>query len=97
MSEKRKSIYEEIKQLTNDNPENYLVSSYAGKLGLRGKFIRDTNGKLIPVLLNIKNPKSPLPNWGIITDTSNGPKKEESKPTWYQRIFQKIDNSLSKL
>lgn len=91
MPEKKKDIYTEIEELTKDNPNNYLISSLTGQVSLRGKFVRDENGKLKPVLLNI-NQHQPLPQteWGTITDVTNGPKKEPAP--WYRRwlkIFSK--------
>lgn len=58
MEEKRWAIIEELEKVTEENASNFLSPSVYGQAKVKGKFIRDENGKLVPVLVKTKRQAS---------------------------------------
>lgn len=64
---------EEIIELTGENASYYMSQAMQGTIKIRGKFIRDAQGKLRPVLVKTgyqQNPPaqvlaSETPSWGV--------------------------------
>lgn len=54
MEEKKWALIEELEKLTEDNAADYLSPSIYGQAKIKGKFIRDETGKLVPVLVKTK-------------------------------------------
>jgi len=50
----------ELEKLTNDKAENYLSPSIHGQVKIKGKFIRDENGKLVPILVRTYEEATPV-------------------------------------
>lgn len=60
MERKRWVIVEEIEQLTEENANKFLSPSVYGQAKIKGKYIRDKNGKLLPVLVRVERQKVPM-------------------------------------
>lgn len=54
MAEKQWNIIEEVEKLTEENASNFLAPSVYGQVKIKGKFIRDEHGKLVPVLVKTR-------------------------------------------
>jgi len=60
MEEKEWAIIEELEKLTQENAANFLAPYMHGQAKVKGKYIRDENGKLIPVLVRTKRQAPPF-------------------------------------
>lgn len=60
MERKRWVIVEELEKLTEENAGKYLSPSIYGQAKIKGKYVRDKSGKLVPVLVRIER-KAILP------------------------------------
>mgnify|MGYP000849920605 FL=1 len=54
MANKQWTIIEEVEKLTEENASNFLAPSVYGQVKIKGKYIRDENGKLVPVLVKTR-------------------------------------------
>jgi hypothetical protein len=54
MVKKQWAIIEEVEKLTEENASDFLAPSVYGQVKIKGKFIRDEQGKLVPVLVKTR-------------------------------------------
>lgn len=54
MAKKQWTIIEEVEKLTEENASNFLAPSVYGQVKIKGKYIRDEHGKLVPVLVKTR-------------------------------------------
>ncbi|OPZ75742.1 MAG: hypothetical protein BWY80_00006 [Firmicutes bacterium ADurb.Bin456] len=48
------AILEEVEKLTEENAADFLSPSVYGQVKIKGKYIRDEHGKLVPVLVKTR-------------------------------------------
>lgn len=60
MENKKWVMFEELEKLTTENAANFISPSMYGQVKIKGKYIRDENGKLVPVLVKMKRQVTPF-------------------------------------
>lgn len=75
MEEKSWAIIEELEKLTQENAANFLSPSMYGQVKIKGKYIRDENGKLIPVLVKTKQQAPPFKSGRCIRTNKQEPEE----------------------
>lgn len=51
MEKNKLPLAEELENLTNEKASNFFLPSMFGQVKVKGKFVRDLDGKLVPVLV----------------------------------------------
>lgn len=74
MVDKRWAIVEELEKLTEENAADFLSPSMYGQVKVKGKYIRDENGKLVPVLVKTKRQALPVKEGRCIRTDKQKPK-----------------------
>lgn len=89
---------EEIIELNSENASYYMAQARQGIIKIRGKFIRDANGKLRPVLVKTFYQQLPTaqsldvlePSWGKVP--TEVPMKRENRRGGLLKLFKSLFN-----
>ncbi|MDD4237499.1 MAG: hypothetical protein PHT62_02915 [Desulfotomaculaceae bacterium] len=60
MTDKKLTILSDLEKLTKEKAENFLSPSIHGQVKIKGKFIRDENGRLVPILVRTTREGTPV-------------------------------------
>lgn len=90
MVDKRWGILDEVEKLTEENAANFLSPSVYGQVKIKGKYIRDDQGKLVPVLVKVRSEVQPTSAGQHIRQEIRKPEKPgvlKRFPKWLHTLF----------
>lgn len=95
MVSKQWPILEEVEKLTEENAVNFLSPSVYGQVKIKGKYIRDEHGQLIPVL--VKTRLIQTGQTGAVQGKAVQSKKEEIRESERSGLLNRLQRWLRSL